>query len=339
MSEVKQFDPEREFDDIMAAVASNDHAALDKLMESEPNPNPTVKETAEEVTPEVVAGGEPVVETPATEPVVEKKDDGTAVEPTPDPDPKVEPVVDPNAELEALRAQVHRLQSDAGRIPFTQRRIKELETELATYRAAKAAGGAGAGNADVELDAETRAVIEDLKATDPVMAKALETVAKKAVSTATNKVTDAFTEYGKTAQEADDERLFAEQWGILTAQIPQAPQIFASNEWKQWKQGLSPGRRAMAESILADEVATAVYAFAADMQRMSGQPAPVQQQPVQAVVNANDEAAQRAIQERNRKVASAAGVVQPAAKVTDEFDEEKAYLEMYQNIAKANHIK
>lgn len=308
---------EEEFESMMNAVSSNNHEDLAKIMD---------------------APVEEVPAAPAAEPVTEGKEEveegkkNEAVAPVVE-----EPVVEepkPDAELEQLRNEVHKLRSDAGRIPFTQRRITELEREVATYRAMKAATGTTSGDAAVELDDETKAMIDELKETDPVMAKAFETLARKTAASANSKVTSAFDEFNRTNQESEDERYFSEQFANLTTQIPQAPQIFASNEWKQWKSTLSPGRRAMAESVHADEVATAIYAFAADMQRN----APPQATPP-VVTSPEDEAGKKAIQERNRKVNSAAEVPTGAARPTEEFDEDQAYLEMYNKIAKANHIK
>lgn len=316
--------PEQEFDDLMAAVASNDHEALQKLMDQ-----PTDAITA---TPEVPDennqqdGKDPVVDTPVV-----------ADEPT-NTEPKVEPVMaTPEAELEQLRQEVHRLRSDAGRVPFTQRRIKELETEVATLRATQATRPAASDASGVETDPDLQNILEDLKAVDPAVAKAIELAYKKSVANSYGKVDEAFNAYGKTAQESEDERLFAEQWAVLQANVPQAKQIFASNEWQQWKQGLSPGRRAMAESVYADEVITAIHAFAADMQRFAPQPQATQvAQPQQPVVS---DAAQQAINERNRKMNTAAEITTSAAKASEDFDENAAYLELYNKIAKANHIK
>lgn len=341
MSDTKEFDQEKEFDSILAAVSSGDHAELNKLMESEPNTNVVVQETTEEpastvedpapvVQTEVVDTVEPVVD-PTTPVVAEVKPE----------DNKPDIPDDVKAELDRLRQEVHRYKSDAGRVPFTQKRMQEMEREIATLRAAKAAESGTSEGGDVELDADTKAIIDELRVTDPVMAKALEAVAKKAITTATTKVTSAFNEYSKTTQEADDERYFADQYSLLTSQIPQAPQIFASNEWKQWKQTLTPNRRAMAESVHAEEVATAIYAFAADMQRGAVVQTPPVLPPAPAAPAAQEqtEAVQKAIQERARKVTSAAEVSPAAARVAEEFDEEKAYLDMYNKIAKANHIK
>lgn len=338
MADTPEFDQEQEFNKMMDAVVGGDHEALSKIMdaENEPNQNTVVKDHATPAEGEVK---DPALEAGETQVVVPAEEEAktAAVEVPPTEGTKPEIPEDTKAELDRLRQEVHRYKSDAGRVPYTQKRMQELEREVATLRAGKAAQTGTPSGSEAELDPETAAVIEELKITDPVMAKALETVARKSAAATAAKVTSAFDEYSKTTQEADDERYFAEQYSLLTNQIPHAPQIFASNEWKQWKQSLSPNRRAMAESVHADEVATAIYAFASDMQRMGVQ-APQQPAAAAAVTQEQTEAVQKAIQERTRKVQTAAEVTTAAAKATEEFDEDKAYLEIYNRLAKANHI-
>lgn len=323
--------PEFDFDSLAQAMASGNSEELNRLMDVKATPDPELNDDSAEKPEE---GEEKVDDAP--EPVEKPSEGEEAKVDTPEP-AQPEP-----SEIEQLRAEVHRLRSDAGRVPYVQRRNQELERELQQLRAKDAATKAApSNNDDVELDAETKAIIDELKETDPVMAKAYERVAKLAVSTANAKVSTAFEEFTRTAQESDDERYYNEQKAMLVERVPQAYQIFATNEWQQWKQGLTPARRAMAESPHAEEVVTAIYAFAADMQALRGgapqQPAPAQPAPAGSEP-AVDEAAIKAAQARNRKVATAAEVSSSAAKATEEFDEAKMFEEMYTQIGKANHV-
>lgn len=323
--------PEFDFDSLAQAMVSGNSEELNRLMDVKATPDPELNDDSAEKPKE---GEEKVDDTP--EPVEKPSEGEEAKVDTPEP-AQPEP-----SEIEQLRAEVHRLRSDAGRVPYVQRRNQELERELQQLRAKDAAAKAAPTTKDdVELDEETKAIIDELKETDPVMAKAYERVAKLAVSTANAKVNTAFEEFTRTAQESDDERYYNEQKAVLVERVPQAYQIFATNEWQQWKQGLTPARRAMAESPHADEVVTAIYAFAADMQALRGgapqQPAPAQPAPA-ASEPAADEAAIKAAQARNRKVATAAEVSSSAAKATEEFDEAKMFEEMYTQIGKANHV-
>lgn len=320
-----------DYDKMAQAVADGNTAELDRLMAVEDVAEPAVTvengdnppllddENADNLQPEVV---DP--ESNEANDLVLPEDKGVTQPAVPE---KKEPTI---AELQA---EIHKLRSDAGRVPHVQSRNAQLEREVAALKAAQAAVKPAEGDA---LDPETQAVIDELKETDPVLAKAMERVAKMAVSTANAKVSTAFDAYSTAAQEVDEDRFLAEQRDILFQAIPQAPQIFASQEWKQWKQTLSPGRRAMAESSYADEVATAVHAFASDMQRLHGGTPPVVP-PAAPVVN---EAAEQALRERNRKVQQAAEVKNPAARVTTEFDPDdaKGYDDLYNKLAKANHI-
>lgn len=332
------------FDDLASAMASGNSEELNRLMDVKATPDPELNEVEPAVEqPAVTEEGEGDGNKPAE--AASTEEPAAAAKPTEVEEPKVESEqkVSPEAELEQLRQELHRLRSDAGRVPFVQRRNQELERELQALRAKAAAKEAPAKPDDVELDDETKAMIAELRETDPVVAKAVERAAKLAIGTATQKVTSAFDEFASSTQEADNERYFAEQYSVLTSRIPQAPQIFASNEWKQWKDTLTPAKRAMAESAHADDVTTAIYAFAADMRALQGngalqtQPAPVQvqtNQPDPAAI----EAASKAEQARNRKVATAAEVSSSAAKATEEFDAASAFNEIYTRLGKENHI-
>src|SRR5690606_11957076 len=121
---------------------------------------------------------------------------------------------------------------------------------------------------------------------------------------------------------------------------PQHDQIFASQEWKQWKETLSPGLRALAESGYADEVERAIYAFAADTQaRQNGGTGA---QPKKAVVEETpavaDEANERIKAARDRKQAASVDVKSTAGKASKVVDENAMFAEFYNKSGKEQHI-
>lgn len=316
-----------DYGSIANALSSGDLDTLDRLM--------TAEEEKEEETPEVAEEEE--VATPTEEADPDQPSDEPEVPEEEQAADQTAPVaVDPaKNELEEIKRELHRYKSDAGRVPHMQRRVVELERELRAIKARTAVEGATPSKAvdpsNVELDPETAAQIEELRGIDPIMAKTLERVAKAAVATAARKVDSAVETFTQADQEAEDSRFYAEQKTALIQAVPQADAIFASPEWKAWKESLSPGRRAMAESAYADEVVTAIYAFAADMQKHTQVPAPAS--PPSPAPEASEVA-----QARQRKVASAAEVKNPSAKASSPFDEEKLFAEMYNQIGKESHI-
>lgn len=239
--------------------------------------------------------------------------------------------------VEFSEKDLHELKSLKGRVPYLNRRLAELEREL---RAEKARGSTTTQSKDkdgkptpadlskVELDPDTQKEIDELKEIDPVVAKAMERIARVAIANADQRVAHAVTTLTDEDQKAEDQRFFMEQKALLGEMIPQHDQIFQSNEWKQWKETLTPGRRALAESSLADEVAQAIYAFAAEMQS---------KQPPQdnTVVN---EGSKQVKEARERKQAASVDTRNPAGKQSKPIDEEALFKEMYNKIGKEQHI-
>lgn len=244
--------------------------------------------------------------------------------------------------LEELKQRLHRAQSDAGRVPYLQRELAVLQRELRAQRA-RATEDASDGKTaktvgridDVELDPETKEKIGALRDIDPVMADALERSTKAAIFHSNSRVDHAVTTLTEEDQRADDERFYIEQKAILSSRVPQADAIFASPEWKQWKESLTPGYRAIAESPYANEVEQAIRAFAADMQRLNGgQATLVQEQEEIPAALENKEVKET----RERKISGAAEAKAPAAKVTKQLDENAVFEEFYKDIGKRDHI-
>jgi hypothetical protein len=245
--------------------------------------------------------------------------------------------------LEELRQRLHRAQSDAGRVPYLQRQLEELRREI---RAAKARGSenatqgtkaAPAGNInDVVLDPETQKHIDDLKEIDPVLAATIERSTKAAIFASSSKVDHAVTTMTEEEQKADDERFYVEQKSLLAQRIPNHEAIFATPEWAEWKSRLTPGQRNLAESAYANEVEQAIYAFAADMQRMNPRPAAAAQ--TQATDEKEQEKHSEVKEARERKVSQAAETKAPAAKTTTQLDEKAYFDQMYNEIGKKEHL-
>lgn len=336
--------PEQEFEAISKAMTSGDQAELDRLMAIPGKPEE--KETEEEVEDSTDVVEEKTEETTSTkdETTTDEEDDSKKVDTTEaaksaastDKTEKKE-----ENELDTLRQQVHQYKSDAGRVPYLQRRLSELERELRASKARSVtstsktdASTSSKTPKDVELDPEVQKDIDDLKEIDPVLARTMERIAKTAVAAASERVDSAVTAMTQQEQEAEDFKFFTEQKSMLLTRIPQADAIFATPEWKQWKESLTPNRRALAESGYAEEVEQAIYAFAADMRSRQGTPETAA--PVAKVEETTPET--EVSKARQRKVQSSAEVPNPSARKTEQFDDDQAFSEMYRKLAQANHI-
>lgn len=247
------------------------------------------------------------------------------------------------AQIEELRQQNHRYSSDAGRVPYLQRRLAELERQAragsTTARQVNPSqdGKTAPTAADlsaIELDPEMQKELDDLKDIDPVMAKALERSHKMAILTAQRRAEAMFQEREQVQTEIEEEKFYLEQKAELDRIIPQNTQIFRSPEWQEWKAGLTPGQRALAESGYANEVAQAIYAFAADMKARHGSNTEAATEKAQTPPEANSQVAE----ERARKAATSPEVKNPSAKAGSELNEEQLFREMYKKIGKETHI-
>lgn len=325
-------------DSLLDAVNSGNHAEVDRLMAVEVEQEPEL-EVEEDTTPTPLEGEE-VDNGNVPDPVDDDSDD-----PTQEVD-QASQAAQPAAqlteaqEIDNLRRELHRYKSDAGRVPHLQRKLQELERKLADPAALKPKPDSGTtANADdsIELPANLKKRIEDLKEIDPSLAEILEETYRENARNAQEAARSAESRLLQQRYEQEDEQFVDQQYTKLVEMIPQAPQVFKMPEWKQWKDGLSPARRAMAESVFADEVAEAIHAFAAVMNaRQAVTPQnPVQTQTNTAAVDPKVAAAQEA---RDRKMNTAATVKTPAAKQRQQLDADAYFQEQYEKLGKEHHI-
>lgn len=334
-----------EFDALATAMQEGKMDEVNRLMAVEPQSEEAETPPVEEETP-AADEDESKEEEPSTPEDDSKSDDKP--EPPKEKSEEAAPAASTSSKdtetLEELRQRLHRAQSDAGRVPYLQRQLEELRREI---RAAKARGSdsatqgtktAPSGNInDVVLDPETQKHIDDLKEIDPVLAATIERSTKAAIFASSSKVDQAVTTLTEEEQRAEDERFYIEQKSILAQRIPNHEAIFATPEWAEWKSRLTPGQRNLAESAYANEVEQAIYAFAADMQRMNNRPAAAA--PTQTTTDEKEQSNHSEVKEaRDRKVSQAAETKAPAAKTTTQLDEKAYFEQMYKEIGKKEHL-
>lgn len=302
------------FEQMSEAISSGTAGDLDRLMAVEkPEVEPEVEEAPE--TPESPDGEEANEETPASE--------GAA--------PEAAAAASPE---EDVQKELHRLRSDAGRVPYLQRRMQELEREL---RATKARTSQSTATADavstegIEIPAALKKKYDTIRETDPDLADTLEETVKLQIAYAQQQGTVAVETSLQAQQEEEDRKFYMDQKAQLLAMVPEADKIFAMPEWKQWKESLTPGRKALASSGYAVEMAQALQAFAYDYQAARGQP--VIQQPTNATPATPVVQPENPVQvARERKVATAAPVSSAAAKNVQQVDEKQMFREFYDKL-------
>lgn len=317
---------EQLFESIAGAIQKGDDKELDRLMAVDED--------------EVTEEAEPVEEAPPVEDAAEEVESESPPEAEEDDEDDLEEAAVPAASPATLdmERELQKLRSDAGRIPSIQKRMAEMERELRAYKARDSQAprdteGRPTVNAkDVVLDEETQREIDELREVDPVLAKTLERIAKNGIATARASADHVVETFTQADREEEEFNFLSEQKALLVREIPQADAIFATPQWKEWKDTLTPGQRGLAESSYASEVRDAIYAFAAVMEKNQAPAAAVAAVVVPAPADA------KLKEDRLRKVGASAEVKASAAKAAVEVDQDDYFTEMYNKIGKENHI-
>lgn len=318
-----------------ALVAGNDQE-VSRLMaaKDDDDDSPEVDAEEEEVTEE----DSPESEEKDSEGDKPEDEDG---ENTPDPEADKDEAKQEAAPAAAStlsddeRKELHRLRSDAGRVPHMQRRLVELERQLRA-NTARSDTKADISTEGVELPPALKAKYDSIREVDPDLADSFEETAKLAIAAAATRARTEVDSYARIQDEREDEAFIQGQLQQLSQMVPDYQKAFDSPQWKAWKETLTPGRRALAESAYAEEVAQALRAFAYDMRaaqgnQNSGSTTVEKQQPAA-------EAPTEVQNARTRKVQAAADVKSGAAKGSRELDADALYKEMYDQLAKESHL-
>ena len=311
--------PEELFEAMASAISSNDSEAIRKLADEDAEPeDPNTPKAAEEVEEEAPKE-EPQEESPAEESSEEAaKTKEVAAPAAKDPDYK--------SELERAQREIHRLRSDAGRVPFLQKRLAELERQ-----GRNTTSGREPAKVDIDPNETIAQKLARYKEIDPELADVLSDVIRDARAQAITHSQQSVEEMRAIEEEAENQRFYNEQIGLLEEAVPQYKQIFAMPEWQEWKDRLTPGQRAMAESGYASEVTQAIYAFGNFMKARTGQAN--QQQPPAKTEEAKKVQAQRAARQESSPSAKST-----PAKKEKEFDADAYFAEQFGKIMKENHL-
>lgn len=322
------------FNSVSKAINDSDPNKLTELMEQK---EPEVE------TPEVP----PVVEEPAPE-EPENPDNKEVIPPkeeieTPDDplakagDADVVPPVVEDDDVVKLREQLKKLEKDnqhlrsqAGRVPSVQRKLKELDKKLEELRAAQSSPS---NQPSSKISPKVAEKLKGIQETDPELAKAI-TEALGAVAEASDEVASDLRakqietlDMLREQEISEHQRIEADR---LLEMYPNAPEVFQSPSWVEWKKSQTAGIVRLAESDTADEVAKAFNMYAEDMVRLYPElatPAAVKGEPTPP---ASDEAAKKAAQieaERKKAREKAANVGNPPASTKSAPDNDRAYFD------------
>jgi hypothetical protein len=248
-------DVEQQFyDEVSKAIHAQDSGTLSTLIEFDETKKETETDPKQEdpVADQGQEGLEKPVET--SEPSDEPRSTDSA-----ESDNDEDTVESLKRQLEEARNVDHRLKSDAGRVPGLQRKLAELDKKLQEMAEKSAATNENGDDASGDaIDNEHLAIIRE---TDPTLAAAIEKSISSALKSAKRSSVDAARVVTETFRQEEEEASLRHEWNVLVQEAPEAPEIFRSKEWDEWKQNITPSMRLLAESAVADDVLIAIDRF------------------------------------------------------------------------------
>lgn len=317
---------EQDINDLFAAAYSGDTEAYNRIADTVDEDEPEVTDdsdtdagvaTPDEVDPngEVEDGSDDVPDNDDADADGSEEEESAATDPT-----------------ASLREELHRYKSDAGRVPYLNRRVQELERQLQDAKLASPATkpGDAAGLPD-----ELKRKIDRMREVDPDTADVMEATYQAAAAEAQKAMAAQQAMLAAQREREDQEHLQRETQRLLTA-FPEAQEVFRSEKWKTWKSRLPDNFRRLAESSHADEVAEALRNFKVDAERyLGGYDWGVKQPATTAATTtaaAPSSVAAKASEARQRRLATSPSVRNGGARAdTSAFDAEAAFAAAYKN--------
>lgn len=263
---MNEFDPDKLFNDVSKAMQEDDNAnALSELLAVE---TPVKEQPDETNLPD--DEGQPEEDDKEKDSPHEGEDvtDGDA-----DPDkadtPEVEEeeqtpeqkrVAELQEQLAAAQKEAHALRSQAGRVPSMQRKMAELDKKLEALRAASPSS-----QTSTKVKPKVDKLLEGVKETDPALAEVIAAVMNAAIEGVDEEARTREVETLTLLREQEEADYVEEQKQRLLSMFPNAPQVFASPHWSEWKKSQPPHVVALTQSLDADAVAMAFELYKKDM--------------------------------------------------------------------------
>lgn len=311
-TELTDSEAQKLFNQVSKSIQNADNDKLSELMEEDAS---LEEAPIEEVKPEEAD------DKPAEQP--DDKDDKDEVTPPEDKaeeagDEKKDEVAEPD-ELTKLREQLakvskenHALKSQAGRVPHVQRKLQELDKKLEDIAKLRASPSS---QPSTKIKPKIDDLLKGVKSTDPELADAIAA----AIAEATDGLAaDSLTSEEKTLRliRDNEHQTYQElEANRLLEMYPNAPDVFASPSWAEWKSTQSPRMQGLATSDSADDVATAFELYARDMVAKHPELAKteVAKEETPAAKSAEALKAEQIETERKRKKETSANVQNPSA--------------------------
>jgi hypothetical protein len=313
MADLTEQEADKLFAQISNAISENDPLKLSALTE-EPAPDDKEEEQPEDKQPPVLDDKEPddqKEEEKEDSPLDDKPaDDDDEGDKNKKPDEKVD-------ELAALREQVdklnkvnHDLRSQAGRVPFVQKRLRELDKKLEELASAQASPSS---HPSTKIKPKVDELLKGIRETDADLADAIS----QAIASATDSVADEMRTKERESltflRDQEAQSYQEQEANRLLEMYPNAAEVFRSEHFSKWREIQSTGIQSLAASNNADDVALAFEKYAKDMVRDYPELAEKSKEQTPVKSGENDEQAKKIEAERQRRKASSANVSSPNA--------------------------
>lgn len=246
------------FEQVSKAMQEGDSVKLSELLAQE---SPQDEEQPESEQPEEE------VEAPAEEEEQEEQqeqepsdEDGEDKEEAKEEDKKDDdPIAQLRAEIEYLKKTTQSHSSQVGRVSSLQRRLSEYDRQLAALREATS------GKTSEKVKPKLDEALKDLEETDPVLANTLKSVLTNALNEVDSNAVAQEEKRIQALRETDYESYRAEQYNLLIERVPNAPDVFKSESWKNWKKSQEEHVLDLATSDSASAVIMALDLYKRDM--------------------------------------------------------------------------
>ncbi|UFK09594.1 hypothetical protein [Xanthomonas phage DES1] len=329
---LSQTEADKLFNQMSKAVSTSDNEKLNSLFNTEEE---QVQEEPEKTDPAEQETSSDTDE--STQDNTEEEQDLTtdtpeesAVKDEKEEDQEPEALKQLREQLAKVQKENQSLKSQAGRVPFVQRQVSELTKKLEELsKHSSTPSNLPSAKLAPKLQEKLKAISE----TDPELAK----VIAESIAAATDEVaSDNMLRHQETLSLLRDTHLEEQKQAELSAlldEYPNAPEVFASADWKSWKQSQSEAVRSLASSGFARDVSLAFEMYAKDMMARHPELAVKVESPA---VAAKNEQAAKVAEVREQRKASSTNVRTPSApaKVNLPDDPELLFKQMYAQINK-----
>ena len=175
--------------------------------------------------------------------------------------PEAKRLAELEAQLKAAQKDNQALRSQAGRVPAIQRRLAELDKKLEEVRTASPSS-----QTSTKIKPKVEKLLEGIRETDPALADGVAQAIAAAMEGVDEELRTREEQQLTLLRTQEAGEYQQEQITRLTSMFPNAPEVFASPHWAEWKKTQPKHVLDLATSDSADAVAMAFEMYAKDMQ-------------------------------------------------------------------------